>query len=290
MRSRVDRVRWLVLTVAFALLLSLPHLVTAATVVNPLCSGEDVTFNPGNGEDIVVPPGFKVSVFVKGLNAPTAVAFRGNAKKFEVFVLESGHGLPSICNDEEKFQNTHAPGTPNPFTPDILVFNQTGTLIAGPLGKPTDATTVTGGSDVFQPHGPAIDIAFENGFNGGRLFASDSNQSLRTTGNNNSSRIVTVNPDTGSVSPFITGLPTGDHPAEQITFKGDGHIYWSQGSTTNSGVVGHDNGGGANQQDIPCQNIKLSNNVFDSGGGVKTSGYSPFGMRRPGATVTAFES
>src|SRR5437773_7070407 len=125
MRSRVDRVRWLVLTVAFALLLSLPHLVTAATVVNPLCSGEDVTFDPGNGEDIVVPPGFKVSVFVKGLNAPTAVAFRGNAKKFEVFVLESGHGLPSICNDEEAFQTAH-PSAPNPFTPDILVFDQSG--------------------------------------------------------------------------------------------------------------------------------------------------------------------
>src|SRR6058998_1465135 len=289
MRSRVDRVRWLVLTVAFALLLSLPHLVTAATVVNPLCSGEKVFFDPGNGEDIIVPSGFTVSVFAKGLNAPTAVAFRGNAKKFEVFVLESGHGLPSICNDEEKFQNTHAPGTPNPFTPDILVFNETGTLIAGPLGKPTDATSVTGGSDVFQPHGPAIDIAFENGFNGGRLFASDSNQSLRTTGNNNSSRIVTVNPDTGSVSPFITGLPTGDHPAEQIAFKGD-WIYWSQGSATNSSVVGHDNGGGTNQQEIPCQDIKLSQNLFDSGDGHLTSGYSPHGVARPGAVVKAFES
>jgi len=288
MRNRVDRVRWLVLTVAFALLLSLPHLVTAATVVNPLCSGEDVTFNPGNGEDIVVPPGFKVSVFVKGLNAPTAVAFRGNAKKFEVFVLESGHGLPSICNDEEAFQTAH-PSAPNPFTPDILVFDQSGRKIAGPLGKPTDATTVTGGTGVFQPHGPAIDIAFERGFQGGRLFASDSNQSLRTSGNNNSSRIVTVNPETGRVTPFITGLPTGDHPAEQITFKDD-HVYWSQGSTTNSGVVGRDNGGGANQQDIPCQDIKLSDNVFDSGGGVKTSGYSPFGVQRKGATVRAFDS
>ena len=286
--AKTARIRWLLPTLALGLLLFLPGLVIA-DVTNPLCSGEKVFFDPGNGEDIIVPSGFTVSVFAKGLNAPTAVAFRGNAKKFEVFVLESGHGLPSICNDEEKFQNTHAPGTPNPFTPDILVFNETGTLIAGPLGKPTDATSVTGGSDVFQPHGPAIDIAFENGFNGGRLFASDSNQSLRTTGNNNSSRIVTVNPDTGSVSPFITGLPTGDHPAEQITFKGD-WIYWSQGSTTNSGVVGRDNGGGANQQDIPCQDIKLSDNVFDSGGGVKTSGYSPFGMRRPGATVKAFES
>jgi len=286
MRSRVDRFSWLVLIVALPLLLTLPNLVTAATVANPLCPAETVSFNPDNGQDIVVPSGFKVSVFVAGLNAPTAVAFRGNAKKFEVFVLESGHGLPSICNDEITFQ-TAFPHSLNPFTPDILVFNQSGTKIAGPLGKPANVNAPTSGT--FQAHGPAIDIAFEKGFEGGRLFASDSNQSLRTSGNNNSSRIVAVNPETGLVTPFITGLPTGDHPAEQITFK-DGHIYWSQGSTTNSGVVGLDNGNGANQQDIPCQNIVLSANVFASSATVATSGYSPHGVQRPGATVPAFDS
>src|SRR2546427_5490456 len=286
MRSRVDRFSWLVLIIALPLLLTTPNLVTAATVANPLCSAETVSFNPDNGQDIVVPSGFKVSVFVAGLNAPTAVAFRGNAKKFEVFVLESGHGLPSICNDEITFQ-TAFPHSLNPFTPDILVFNQSGTKIAGPLGKPANVNAPTSGT--FQAHGPAIDIAFEKGFEGGRLFASDSNQSLRTSGNNNSSRIVAVNPETGLVTPFITGLPTGDHPAEQITFK-DGHIYWSQGSTTNSGVVGLDNGNGANQQDIPCQNIVLSANVFASSATVSTSGYSPHGVQRPGATVPAFDS
>ncbi|OLC01086.1 MAG: hypothetical protein AUH30_00880 [Candidatus Rokubacteria bacterium 13_1_40CM_68_15] len=261
------------------------------TAANPLCPEEVVFYNPGNGEDIVVPSGFRVSVFVKDLNFPVAVAFRGSARKFDVYVLESGHGLPSRCNDEEAFQLAH-PTLSNPFTPDILVFDQSGTKIAPrPLGKPTDAraTNETGGTNVFQPHGPAVDIAFENGFDGGRLFATDSNQSLRTTGRNNSSRIVTVNPDTGRVTPFITGLPTGDHPAEQITFK-DGWIYWSQGSTTNSGVVGHDNGGGDNQQDIPCQTIKLSDNTFDSGDGHFTSGYSPHNVARPGAIVPAFES
>jgi hypothetical protein len=96
-----------------------------------------------------------------------------------------------------------------------------------------------------------------------------------------------VDPKTGAVTPFITNLPTGDHPTEQFAFK-DGWIYWSQGSTTNSGVVGLDNGGGTNQPDIPCQDIVLSNNVFDSGGGKKTSGYSPFNMQQPGATVHAF--
>src|SRR5882672_11037707 len=281
MRSKVGRYSWLLVTVALALLLTQPTFVAAAG--NPLCANEDVFFNPGNGEDIVVPQGFKVSVFKSGLNFPTAVAFRGNSRRFEVFVLESGHGLPSRCNDETSAVVGGELSATNPFTPDILVFDQSGNPIRGPLAKPT--TSGIG----LQPHGPAIDIAFENGFAGGRLFATDSNQAIRAVGaQNNSSRIVTVNPQTGQVTPFISGLPTGDHPAEQITFK-DGWIYWSQGSTTNSSVVGRDNGGGANQQDIPCQDITLSTNLFDSGGGVMTSGYSPFNTRRPGATVTAFE-
>jgi hypothetical protein len=154
-------------------------------------------------------------------------------------------------------------------------------LIRGPLGKPTSS----GGG--FQPSGPAVDIAFVNGLSGGPLFATDSNQATHAGGNNNSSRIVTVNPMTGAVTPFITNLPTGDHPTEQLAFKG-GWVYWSQGSTTNSGVVGRDNGGGTNQSDIPCQDITLSQNLFDSGGGVMTSGYSPFGVQQPGATIKAF--
>ena len=279
MRSTFDRFRWV--TVSFALVLTVPTLATAQTKGNPLCPGEDVFFDPGHGQDIVVPQGFEVSVFAKGLNSPTAVAFRGDARRFEVFVLESGHGLPSRCNDETSSVVGGQFSVTNPFTPDILVFDESGRLIRGPLAKPT----ASGGG--LQAHGPAIDIAFEKGFEGGRLFATDSNQAIRAVGaQNNSSRIVTVNPETGKVSPFIAGLPTGDHPAEQITFK-DGWIYWSQGSTTNSGVVGRDNGGGANQHDIPCQDITLSGHLFDSGGGVTTSGYSDFGTHR--TTVKAFD-
>src|SRR5207244_11178897 len=177
----------------------------------------------------------------------------------------------------------------NPFTPDILVLDKNGNKIAGPFAKPT------GPGNGLQADGPAIDIGFENRAQGGRLFATDSNQSIRTSGNNNSSRIVIVDLKANTVTPFITGLPTGDHPAEQLEFK-DGWIYWSQGSTTNSGVVGRDNGGGANQHDIPCQDIVLSNYTFASGpcvgtnctGGVHTSGYSDFGATNPGGTVKAF--
>jgi hypothetical protein len=258
-----------------------PAIAAAATAVNPICTNETAFFAPAQTPDITLPSGFTISVFAAGLNFPTGIAFRGNAQNFEVYVLESGHGLPSICNEQGSFGSGDLDPT-NPFTPDILVFNQNGHLIRGPLGKPS-APGVG-----FQPEGPAVDIAFSNGFRGGTLFATDSNQATHAhNGQNNSSRIVTVDPMTGLVTPFITGLPTGDHPTEQLAFRG-GWIYWSQGSTTNSGVVGRDNGGGQNQSDIPCQTITLSKNVFDSGGGVLTSGYSPFGTTNPGGTIPAF--
>ena len=283
MRQKHPQAVSAILTVAPILLL--PVVAQAAIVANPStspqCMGNTAFFNPQLPPSINLPPGFTASVFVKGLNMPTGIAFLGNSSSFQVFVLESGHGLPSICNDE-----TLWPGGEfdihNPFTPDILVFNRNGKLIRGPLGKPTS----TGGG--FQPSGPAVDIAFVQGLSGGRLFATDSNQSTHEhNGNNNSSRIVTVNHMTGQVSPFITNLPTGDHPTEQLAFKG-GWIYWSQGSTTNSGVVGLDNGGGQNQPDIPCQDITLSKNLFSSGGGKLTSGYSPFNTQNPGGMIPAF--
>jgi hypothetical protein len=276
-----NRSQTLIAALGLASFLALPAVAQAATVANPLCPHETVLFNPGNGEDIVLPLGFKVSVFASGLNAPTGIAFLGNSHQFQVYVLESGHGIPSRCNDQTAFGSGDFDPA-NPFTPDILVFDQTGKRIGSPLGKPNAAGTG------LQPEGPAIDIAFENGLHGGRLFATDSNQATHASdGQSNSSRVVIVNATTGQVTPFVTQLPTGDHPTEQLAFKG-GYVYWSQGSTTNSGVVGRDNGNGHNQSDIPCQTITLSNNVFDSGGGIVTSGYSPFGVTQPGAKIPAF--
>jgi hypothetical protein len=265
---------------ALVSLLALPAAAMADTVANPLCPDNTALFDPAGGKDIIVPPGYTVSVFRSGLNFPTGIAFRGNRENFEVYVLESGHGLPSRCNEQSNFGSGDFDPA-NPFTPDILVFDSKGKLLRT-LAKPSP-----GGG--LQPAGPAVDIGFEHGTRGGRLFATDSNQATHAhNGQNNSSRIVVVDPDSGKVTPFISGLPTGDHPTEQLAFDGK-WIFWSQGSTTNSGVVGLDNGGGANQQDIPCQDVVLSANVFDSGV-AKTSGYSPFGFQRPGATVKAFES
>ena len=248
--------------------LMLPSIAVAGTAGNPLCPGEEVSFDPGNGEDIIVPGEFMVSVFAKGLNFPTGIAFRGNSRRFEVYVLESGSFPASPCNNGVEWQTKGLPG--NPFTPDLLVFDHNAKLLRT-LGKPTDAAT--GSANVFQPAGGAVDIAFEHGFEGGRLFATDNGA--------NGGRILTVDPTTGNVVPLITGLPAG--PTGQLAFQG-GWIYWGAGSTTNSGVVDFPSG----QPDIPCQEITLSEHVFDSGGGTFTSGYSLFGHTNKGGTVPAF--
>src|SRR5262249_40640221 len=208
---------------ALSLLLMVSSVAIAGTVSNPStapdCMSNTAFFNPTLPPSIKVPSGFTVSVFASGLNTPTGIAFLGNSANFQVFVLESGHGLPSVCNEQDAFGTGPFDPT-NPFTPDILIFDRNGNKIGGPLGKPN------AGGTGFQAAGPAVDIAFEHGFQGGRLFATDSNQATHGGGQNNSSRIVTVNTTTGAVTPQITGLPTGDHPTEQLAFK-NGWIYWS---------------------------------------------------------------
>lgn len=254
---------------------------------NKNCPGEEVFFDPGNGEDIVVPAGYKVERFSKGpLNFPTGLAFQGDRKNFKVLVVESGTGLPSKCNDNNGPGYGGKTSPTNPFTPDLVVLDQNGNRIAGPFGKPTVPTRPS-----YQPDGPAIGLTFERGFGGGMLFGTDSNQGVRGAPGqgNNTSRVVTIDLANNTVKPFIDRLPTGDHPTELIIAK-DGFIYWSQGSATNSGVTGHDNGAGGNQHDIACEDITLSDNVFDSGDGHFTSGYSNHGVQRPHAKVPAFES
>jgi glucose/arabinose dehydrogenase len=257
----------------------------ASTRGNPACPGEDVAFNPDRGQDVVLPRGYRIQVFASNLNFPTGLAFARTGDGFQALVVESGTGLPGRCNDNSlpEFGGKLSPG--NPLTPDLLFLDRNGRVVRGPLFKPTstDPAANTG----YQPDGPAIGITFADG---GRLFVTDSNQGVRGapgTGNN-TSRIMRADPATGRLSPFITGLPTGDHPTEELQAR-DGWLYWSQGSATNSGVTGHDNGGGGNQHDIACQDVTLSSNLFPSGDGHLTSGYSNHGVQRPGARVPAFE-
>jgi hypothetical protein len=253
---------------------------------NAACPGEDVLYDPGRGDQITLPKGYRASVVARDLNFPTGIAFVGDREHFRIAVLESGAGLPGRCNRPDNPVFGGVTSADNPLTSDVLVLDQNGRRLSGPIGKPTAA----GGG--FQVFGPAIGLAFERGLNGGRLFATDSNQGTdggfpSGSASNNSSRISTVDLAANTVTPFISHLPTGDHPTEQPVIK-DGYIYWSQGSATNSGVVGHDNANGAHQHDIPCQDVVLSQNTFESGDGHHTSGYSDHGVAQPGATVKAF--
>jgi glucose/arabinose dehydrogenase len=265
----------------------------AATVVNALCKGEDVEFNPGTGDDILVPPGYKIEVFAKGLNFPTNIAFKGNEQHFEAYVTEAGTSLPGVCNAAVGYPGL---AKDNPFLADVRVLNQNGEFVRV-LGR---SETVAGREDPGVLHAPTIGIAFEHDFDGGRLFVSDSRQGIRgALGPKNSSRILEVNATTGHVTERITGLPTGDHPTEQLTVR-DGWLVWSQGSVTNSGIVGHDNTGPAGiggpadvkevfQHEIPCQDVVLSGNNFDSGDGHTTGGYLPHGVAgASGQVVHAF--
>jgi glucose/arabinose dehydrogenase len=282
--------RAITFTFALALLfLFYPFTVAAQMRSNAACvdpGGEAVFYNPADGEDIIVPLGYKVEALIKNLNFPTAIAFVGNKDKFQIIVLESGTGLPGACNDPTRTGPVFGRfSATNPFHPGIRIFNKNGGEITTTrLGTPTAQ------GRGFQPDGPAIGLAFEHEFQGGTLFGTDSNQGVRGApgSGNNTSRIVTIDLRSGTVTPFITGLPTGDHPTEQILVK-DGFVFWSQGSATNSGVTGHDNGGGGNQHEIACQPITLSNNLFDSGDGHLSSGYSRHNQRRPGEVVQPFE-
>jgi len=260
---------------------------------NAACPGEDVFFVPGTGQDIIVPPGYKVEVFASGLNFPTNIAFRGNAHKFEVFVTEAGTGLPGRCNAAVGFPSTDAT---NPFLADVKVLDQNGTTLRV-LGR---SDTVANREAPQFLHAPTIGIAFEQEFEGGRLFVTDSRQGIRgALGPKNSSRVVELDPQTGALTQLIVNLPTGDHPTEQITVK-DERLFWSQGSVTNSGVVGHDNTGpggvggpadfgGTFQSDIPCQDVVLSGNNFNSGDGHVSGGYLNHGVQgAAGQVVPAF--
>src|SRR5690242_14196749 len=76
----------LLATVAGGSLLLAPTAFANGTVANPICPDNTALFNPGNGEDIVVPDGYSISLFKAGLNFPTGLAFRkGKGDGFEVY-------------------------------------------------------------------------------------------------------------------------------------------------------------------------------------------------------------
>ena len=64
----------------------------ATTVANPICPANTAFFDPGNGENIVVPPGYSVrSSRPASISRPVSPSARLTSMgKFEVYVLEFG--------------------------------------------------------------------------------------------------------------------------------------------------------------------------------------------------------
>src|SRR5258708_5037073 len=117
-RSPKQKLSSIAVALALAGMAAVP-VAARADGVNQNCKEESVFYDPGNGEDIIVPRGFKVEVFAKGLNFPTDIAFVGNKDNFKAYVLESGTGLPGKCNNRVGYAgDTTGFGATNPFTPD----------------------------------------------------------------------------------------------------------------------------------------------------------------------------
>ena len=95
----------------------------------------------------------------------------------------------------------------------------------------------------------------------------------------------------GVIDVLVDGLPpAADHHTNRPVVAADGYVYFSQGTATNSGVVGEDNAkmgwlkrdpGG---HDIPCRDIELAGVNFESQhaltpekGTVNTGAFVPYG-------------
>ena len=88
----------------------------------------------------------------------------------------------------------------------------------------------------------------------------------------NAGKISVVDPIKGTVQDIVAGLPAGgDHKTNQIAFgPKDGRLYFSQGSATNSGVVGIDNylpdlgwlADAPQIHDVPAKSITLTEKNF----------------------------
>ncbi len=113
-------------------------------------------------------------------------------------------------------------------------------------------------------------------------------------------RILRITPD-GQMQAIVDGLPSfGDHHTNAPLIGPDGMLYFSQGTATNSGVVGEDNANFGWLQrfpgfhDIACRDLTLRGENFatpnplqpGSKQEVETGAFSPFGTRtEPGQVV-----
>jgi hypothetical protein len=173
-----------------------------AAVVSPLFA--DAPENAAG--NVTVQGGYSLTAFARGLDYPTAIAV-SNTFPMTVWVAEGGF-LPG-------------------FPPKVKRVDANGTV-----------TTILSGTQLpGRFEGPLTDVTLYNGW----LWVTH-----RQAGPNGwlvgaISKFQPSNP-AGTFQTVLTNLPSaGDHYTEEIVFGSDGRAYFSQGSATDTTVVGADN-------------------------------------------------
>lgn len=209
-------------------------------------------------------------------------------KALEVAAINSGHApsasilkLPDGYKAEPVLWNLTLPSSVAFDSGGSMYVAEAGFAYGGLTPEPRILKVDSSGNvSVFVDrmlNGPITDIEFNK--NNGLLYVSHRG-------------IISTVDSNGLIKDIVMGLPsTGDHHNNQLAFGPDGRLYISQGTATNSGVVGEDNFGfgwlktAPTFHDTPGQNITLAGKNFQSGNpltvdpndNVTTGAFVPFG-------------
>jgi hypothetical protein len=154
--------------------------------------------------NVVVPRGYQMFSIATGLDFPTAIAFSST----KIWVSEAGF-LPGL-------------------SPKVKQLNVSG-----------GATTILSGTDLPAGtlEGPLTDVTYHDGL----LWITHRQVGVNGWLVGAISKFDPSDP-VATFTTVITNLPSaGDHYTEEIVFDASGRAYFSQGSATNSSVVGPDN-------------------------------------------------
>lgn len=202
---------------------------------------ESSTKDPGerlvDAKDVELPAGYRIEAVAQGLDFPTAVVF-DDAQRLHV--VESGYSYGEVFGVAR-----------------LLRLSPQGTI------ERVIATSANG------PWTGAV-------FHDGAFFVAEGG--VREGG-----RILRITP-AGDVKAIVEGLPSwGDHHTNGPAVGPDGKIWFGQGTATNSGIVGEDSKDFGwlerhpDFHDVPCKDLTLTGENFETKDGKKTGAYLPFG-------------
>jgi len=237
--------------------LLVPALLASCYAVRPTRGGGETRSGDQvraySAEDIALPAGYRIEAVATGLTFPTAIVFDDTGG---LYVVESGYA------SGETYE-----------VPRLLKL----------LG-PNLFAAVAASPDSNGPWTGAVYVPGGAGKGHGSFYVAEG-------GHKKGGRILRVGTD-GSIQPLVENLPSfGDHQTNGPALGPDGMIYFSQGTATNSGVVGEDNAefgwlkDHPEVHDTPCQDLTLSGvnyrsqNARGGKGEVETGAFSAYGTK-----------